>query len=193
VRALLPERRLGLLGEDRERALDEHVRGCAACVLEATFERELARGLASLSATRALEIDVADRVLRSIGRDAGPVPSFSGRRLLIAAAVVVAVLLVGLGVTVSAGPSATEIALFAKQVLVAAGSAASRALSLAAPVGRAFAFVARIAGSVAGPLQAAAPAAQVAAAICLVSMALVTATVVARDFARTPLTRKEIS
>ena len=188
VRAILPERRLGLLPDGESAAVDEHLLECASCALERSFEHDLAIGLASLRESRPLEIDVSARVMLAL--EAEPVPRLARtrRRLLLAAAAAAVPLLVLLSVLLPQAPSLVEIAILAKQAIVAAGSGVARVFGLLAPLGKVVASFARALGIV---LQAVAPAAHAATAICLASMAIVTLSVLGRDWMR-PLARKEI-
>jgi len=188
VRSLLRERRLGLLPEDRRAVLDEHVAGCDACALERGFERDLAVGLASLRESAPLQIDVTARVMAAIGSEAVPQPARARRRLFLAAAAAAVPVAVLMSVLLPRAPSLGEITILAKDVIVAAGSGLVRMLGLLAPLASAVATFVRPLGVL---LAAVAPAAQVATAICLVSMALVTVAVLGRDWMR-PLARKEI-
>ena len=93
-----------------------------------------------------------------------------------------------MGLGLPQAPTLAEIVVLLKHAAFAAGSGLARALELLAPIGKVAAAFARALGTVLGAL---APAAHVATAICLVSMALVTIAVLGRDWMH-PLARKEI-
>jgi hypothetical protein len=192
VRALLPERRLGLLPDGESAAVDEHAKGCPSCALERSFERDLAAGLASLRESRPLPIDVSARVMLALEAEPVPRPARTRRRLLLAAAAAIVPLILLVALALPQGPSLAEVAILAKHAVVALGLGISRALALVAPLGKIVAAFAGVLADVGVVLQALAPAAQVATAICLASMALVTVTVLGRDWMRPSLARKEI-
>jgi hypothetical protein len=188
VRTLLRDRRLGLLPEDRRSALDEHVAGCDACSLERRFEWELAAGLASLRDSSPPEIDVTARVMTAVAAEPVPQPARTRRRLFLAAAAAAVPVAVLLSLLLPQVPSLGDVAILAKNMIVAAGSGFVRMFGLLAPLAHALASFVRPLGLL---LAAVAPAAQAATTICLVAMAAVTIAVLRRDWTR-PLARKEI-
>jgi hypothetical protein len=172
--------------------VDEHVRACPPCALERSFERDLAAGLASLRESRTVAIDVTARVMLALEAEPVPRAARTRRRLLLAAAAAIVPLILLVALALPQGPSVAEVAILAKHAVLALGSGISRALALVAPIGKIVAAFARVLADVGVVLQALAPAAQVATAICLASMALVTVTVLGRDWMRPSLARKEI-
>lgn len=192
VRTLLPERRLGLLSGDLCAEVDAHAAACDACSRERSFERELALGLASLREAPPLPIDVAARVMSALSREPVPHGARTRRRLLVAAAFAAVPLILFVGLAFPQAPSLAELVILAKHAVVALGSGIARVFTLLAPLGKLLAVFARMVAGLGVVLQALAPAAQVATAICLASMTLVTVTVLGRDWMRPSLARKEI-
>jgi anti-sigma factor RsiW len=106
VRDLLPEHLLGTLEPDADRAVREHLRGCAACRAEADALGEGIAGFARAAHDREPPPELRERVLTVLEeewRDSSPAPG-AGRRWVAVAgiAAAVALLVVSIGFAVSA-------------------------------------------------------------------------------------------